>query len=79
MIILINFYINLLDKDFDSKATRIYIDHARELNGEGSDMWAYDVLDKNLQTIKNILNEQVYQKFMSIFLIKMIGLILKEY
>lgn len=45
MIILINFYINLLDKDFDSKATRIYIDHARELNGEGSDMWAYDVLD----------------------------------
>ena len=42
-------------------------------------MWAYDVLDKNLQTIKNILNEQVYQKFMSIFLIKMIGLILKEY
>ena len=61
------FYINLLDKDFDSKATRIYIDHSTELNGDGSYRWAYDVLDKNLQYYKEYFEgaslSKIYEYF----------------
>ena len=44
-----NIYINLLDKDFESKATSIYLEHAGALKGDGSDTWAYEVLVKNLK------------------------------
>ena len=50
------FYVNLLDKDFESKATKVYLDHVDVLNGDGSDTWAYSILKGNLNFYKQHLD-----------------------
>ena len=47
-----NNYINVLDKDFESKSINFYLENAERLKGDGSDTWAYDILQKNLQFYK---------------------------
>ena len=46
------YYYNLKDKDFESKATSIYLDHVDVLDGDGSDTWAYTILALNLKYYK---------------------------
>jgi hypothetical protein len=62
-----NYYIDLLQKDFDSKATSLYFQFAEELQGDGTDTWAYDVLNKNLQYYKEyferITLSEIYENF----------------
>ena len=47
-----NYYVNILDNDFDSQLLKIYKEHADVLQGDGSDSWAYDLLDLNLNFYK---------------------------
>ena len=62
-----DYYINLKDEDFDSKANKIYFDKADMLGGDGSDNWAYDVLENNLHFYKEhfekITVSQIYDVF----------------
>ena len=62
-----NYYINVLEKDFDSKATGIYLDHAEMLNGDGSDTWAYSVLQKNLLYYKERFNRVTLGNIYDVF------------
>ena len=63
----LNHYINLRDKDFESKATKLYIDKAGLLKGDGSDTWAYSVLQANLafykQYFEYITLSKIYETF----------------
>ena len=34
-----DYYVNIMEKDFDLKLTKIYKDNAEMLNGDGSDVW----------------------------------------
>ena len=47
-----NFYVNILDKDFESQFSKIYIDHQEMLNGDGSNLWVYDIIDMNINFYK---------------------------
>ena len=62
-----DYYINLIEEDFDSKANKIYFDKADMLGGDGSDNWAYDVLENNLHFYKEhfekITVSQIYDVF----------------
>ena len=62
-----NFYINLLQKDFDSKATSLYFEYAGEMEGDGSDTWAYDVLNKNLLYYKELFERITLSKIYEYF------------
>ena len=42
-------FVNILDKNFESIATNIYLENAEFLKGDGSDTWAYDFMQKNLK------------------------------
>ena len=62
-----DYFINLKDEDFDSKANNIYFEKAELLGGDGSDNWAYGVLENNLHFYKEhfekITISQIYDKF----------------
>ena len=62
-----DYFINLKDEDFDSKANNIYFEKAEMLGGDGSDNWAYGVLENNLHFYKEhfekITLTQIYDKF----------------
>ena len=62
-----DYFINLKDEDFDSKANNIYFEKAEILGGDGSDNWAYGVLENNLHFYKEhfekITISQIYDKF----------------
>jgi hypothetical protein len=62
-----DYFINLKDEDFDSKANNIYFEKAEMLGGDGSDNWAYGVLENNLYFYKEhfekITLTQIYDKF----------------
>ena len=62
-----DYNINLKDEDFDSKANKIYFENAEILGGDGSDNWAYDVLENNLHFYKEhfekITVSQIYNMF----------------
>ena len=62
-----NYFVNLIDEDFDSKANNIYFETAEMLHGDGSDNWAYDVQENNLHFYKEhfekITKSQIYDIF----------------
>ena len=62
-----DYFINLKEEDFDSKANNIYFEKAEMLGGDGSDNWAYGVLENNLHFYKEhfekITISQIYDKF----------------
>ena len=62
-----NYFVNLMDEDFDSKANNIYFETAEMLHGDGSDNWAYDVQENNLHFYKEhfekITKSQIYDIF----------------
>ena len=62
-----DYFIDLKDEDFDSKANNIYFDKAEMLGGDGSDNLAYGVLENNLHFYKEhfekITLTQIYDKF----------------
>ena len=62
-----NIYVNIKTKDFDSIATGIYLDYVGVLNGDGSDTWAYDVLDKNLKYYKEYFERLTLSKIYEYF------------
>ena len=47
-----SYYVNILEDDFDSQMLKIYKEHAELLHGDGSDAWAYDVVEINLNSYK---------------------------
>ena len=47
-----NYYVNILDEDFDKQFLKIYKEHTDILMGDGSDSWAYDILEINLNSYK---------------------------
>ena len=59
--------INLKDKDFDSKANNIYFENAEMLGGDGSDNWAYNVLESNLYYYKEHFEKVTLSKIYDIF------------
>ena len=61
------FYVNLLEKDFDSKATNIYLDNVDVLKGDGSDTWAYAILNSNLRYYKNYFETFTLSKIYDYF------------
>lgn len=62
-----NIYVNIKTKDFDSIITGIYLDYVGVLNGDGSDTWAYDVLDKNLKYYKEYFERITLSKIYEYF------------
>lgn len=62
-----NIYVNIKAKDFDSIATGIYLDYVGVLNRDGSDTWAYDVLDKNLKYYKEYFERLTLSKIYEYF------------
>ena len=52
-------YVNIIEKNFDSKATNIYLEHADILNGDGSDTWAYAILEGNLKYYKDYYDAMI--------------------
>lgn len=62
-----NNYINVLDKDFESKSINFYLENAEKLKGDGSDTWAYDVLQKNLQFYKEKFERMTLSRIYDVF------------
>ena len=60
-------FINLIEKDFESKATNIYLENAGILNGDGSDTWAYAVLEGNLKYYKDYFETLTLAKIYEYF------------
>lgn len=62
-----DYNINLKDEDFDSKANNIYFEKAEMLGGDGSDNWAYGVLENNLHFYKEHFEKVTPNKIYEIF------------
>ena len=62
-----NIYINILEKNFDSKATNIYLDNVDILKGDGSDTWAYAILNSNLRYYKDYFETFTLSKIYDYF------------
>jgi len=62
-----NYDINLLDKDFVSKCIKLYSDNAEYLNGDGSEIWSYNVLESNLYFYKEHFDTITKTKIYEIF------------
>jgi len=62
-----NFYVNLLDKDFEAQFSKIYIDHQEMLTGDGSKLWVYDIIDMNLNFYKEHFEGITKTKIFEIF------------
>ena len=62
-----NYNVNLKDEDFDSKANNIYFENAEMLGGDGSDNWAYGVLENNLHFYKEHFEKITIDKIYEIF------------
>ena len=61
------YYYNLKDKDFESKATSIYLDHVDVLDGDGSDTWAYTILALNLKYYKEYFERMNLSEIYEVF------------
>ena len=59
-----DYYYNILEKDFDLKLAKLYKDSADILGGDGTDVWAYDIIELNLNFYKehfeSITLDQIY-------------------
>lgn len=62
-----DYFINLKDEDFDSKANNIYFEKAEMLGGDGSDNWAYGVLENNLYFYKEHFEKITVTQIYNIF------------
>ena len=62
-----NFYVNILDKDFEEQFSKIYIDHQEMLNGDGHKLWVYDLIDMNINFYKEHFQGITQTKIFEIF------------
>ena len=62
-----NFYVNILDKDYEEQFSKIYIDHQEMLNGDGHKLWVYDIIDMNINFYKEHFQGITQTKIFEIF------------
>lgn len=59
-----SYYVDILEKDFDKKLVKIYQENAELLNGDGTEIWAYDIVELNMNFYKEhfegITMEKIY-------------------
>ena len=62
-----NYYLNILEKDFESKAIKLYRDNMDILQGDGTDIWGYNILETNMYSYKeffeNVNLDKIYEMF----------------
>ena len=58
------YYVNILEKDYDKQLVKIYQENAELLNGDGTEIWAYDIVELNMNFYKEhfegITMEKIY-------------------
>ena len=62
-----DYYVNIMEKDFDLQLTKIYKDNAEMLNGDGSDVWAYDITEMNINVYKEHFESITLDKIYDIY------------
>ena len=62
-----NYVYNILEKDFESKAIQLYRDNIDILQGDGTEIWGYNILETNMYSYKehfeNTNRDKIYEMF----------------
>ena len=62
------YIVNILEEDIYSKLLNIYKNHSNLLQGDGSDTWAYDILEMNLNFYKEHFEGITMNKIYEIYI-----------
>ena len=62
-----NFYVNILERDFDKKLVKVYQKNAALLKGDGNEKWAYDIILLNLKFYKDLFEGITMDKIYDIY------------
>ena len=62
-----SYYVNILEKNFDKELAKIYKENAELLNGDGTEIWAYDIVELNLNFYKEHFEGITLEKIYDIY------------